>query len=279
MDVLYNHGGGVAEALNAKVYGNGTETLVLAHGFGSDQNVWQFLIPYLACCFKIVVFDLVFSPNVNSSLYDPIKYSNLTGYARDLLSLLDELNVNKTIYLGHSMSAMIGCTAALQRPHLFQHLVLLGGSPRYLNAEGYHGGFERSDVKAILRSMNHNFSSWVQGFAPVAVGMNNTEAITIFANSLGRMKPSIAHSVAKTVFLSDLRRILPQVSVPCTIIQSKKDIIVPEFVAHYMKKKLGGYAKVKILKTEGHFPHLTAYPLLLKALKKVGTNSGTRTLA
>ncbi|KAF2307724.1 hypothetical protein GH714_031236 [Hevea brasiliensis] len=270
MGVFFEHGrGGIVESLNAKVYGNGSETLVLAHGFGSDQSVWHFLIPYLALYFKIVVFDLVFSPNVNPKFYDPNKYSNFTGYARDLVTLLDELNVNKTIYMGHSMSAMIGCIAAIERPELFQHLILLSGSPRYLNAKGYEGGFERSGINEILRNINNNFSSWVQDFAPRAVGVKNKQAISEFEDSLKRMKPKIAFSTAKTVFSSDLRSILPTVLVPCTIIQSEKDFAVPQFVAHYMKSKVGGQASVEILKTEGHFPHLTAYPLLLKALKRV----------
>lgn len=133
MDTLCDYGGHIVEALNVNVYGNGTQALVLAHGFGADQTLWHYLIPYLACYFKVVVFDLVFSPNVNPDLYNPKKYSNFNGYVQDLLCLLDQLNVNNTIYLGHSMSAMIGCIAATKRPDLFEHLILLSGSPRWFS--------------------------------------------------------------------------------------------------------------------------------------------------
>ncbi|BBH07509.1 alpha/beta-Hydrolases superfamily protein, partial [Prunus dulcis] len=253
------NGGGIVQALNTHVYGNGSQTLVLAHGFGSDQTVWHFLIPFLACYFKVVVFDLVFSPNVRS---------NFGAYAEDLLCLLDHLNVNKTVYLGHSMSAMVGCIASIQRPHLFQHLILLGGSPRYLNTRRYNGGFTRTELDAFFNQINQNFSNWVLSFAPIAIGVKDTSAIAEFENSLGRMTPKIAVSVARTVFLSDLRRILPQVVVPSSIIQSRKDFIVPKTVAFYMKKRLGGPARVKILNTEGHFPQLTVHSLLLKVLKR-----------
>ncbi|XP_034692693.1 strigolactone esterase D14-like [Vitis riparia] len=266
MDMLSESGGGIIEALNATVHGNGTRTVVLSHGFGFDQSVWHYLIPYLACYFKVVVFDLIF---VNPNLYDPKKYSNFDSYAQDLVCLLDQLNVKKTVYLGHSMSAMIGCIAATKRPDLFEHLILLGGSPRYLNAEGYYGGFERSDIDKIFEAINENFPVWVQNFVPMAVGINNSAAIAEFEYSLGRMKPEIVLSVAKTVFLSDLRLVLPQVKVPCTIIQSREDIVAPTFIACYMKENLGGDATVKILETQGHFPQLTAFPLLLDALNKV----------
>ncbi|KAF5750633.1 putative sigma factor sigb regulation protein rsbq [Tripterygium wilfordii] len=268
MDALCDHGEGIVEALNAKFYGNGTETLVLSHGFGTDQSVWHYLIPYLACYFKVLVFDLIFGPNVNPDLYNPSKYSNFSGYAKDLMCLLDELNVSRSIYIGHSMSAMIGCIAATKRPHLFQQLMLLSGSPRYLNAEGYKGGFERFQLNAIFKAMNQNYSSWFQTFAPTAVAERDTAAIAEFEYSLGRMNPRTALSVAKTVFLSDLRRILPQVQVPCTIIQSRKDNMVPQNVCYYMKKKVGGHTRVNILNTQGHFPQLTAHPLLLEVLKR-----------
>lgn len=140
---------------------------------------------------------------------------------------------------------------------------------RYLNARKYDGGFNKEELNTIFNTIHKNFSAWVRAFAPVAMGVNNSHAIAEFETSLGRMKPEIAFGVAKTVFLSDLRRVLPQVHVPSTIIQSKKDVIVPEFIAHYLKKKLGGHARVRILKAQGHFPQLTAYSLLLHVLKKV----------
>lgn len=139
---------------------------------------------------------------------------------------------------------------------------------RYLNKTRYNGGFTRTELDAFFNQINQNFSNWVLSFAPIAIGVKDTSAIAEFENSLGRMTPKIAVSVARTVFLSDLRRILPQVVVPSSIIQSRKDFIVPKTVAFYMKKRLGGPARVKILNTEGHFPQLTVHPLLLKVLKR-----------
>ncbi|KAK7337370.1 hypothetical protein VNO77_17938 [Canavalia gladiata] len=267
MGIACGYGGDIASALNANFYGNGTQTLVLAHGFGTDHTVWHYIIPFLACYFKVVVFDLAFSPKVTSSLYDPTKYSTFNGYAEDLVCLLDELNLNKTIYVGHSMSAMIGCLAATKKPQLFERLILLGGSPRYLNEKGYEGGFSRSDLDTIFKSISQNFSGWAHNFAPNAIGENNPTAISEFENSLLRMKPDVALNVAKTVFLSDYRWVLPRVHVPCTIIQTRKDPIVPLSVATYMNKNLGTRSQFKILETQGHFPQLTAYRLLFEVLK------------
>ncbi|CAN6716782.1 unnamed protein product [Malus baccata var. baccata] len=116
-----------------------------------------------------------------------------------------------TVYLGHSMAAMVGCIASVQRPQLFQHLILLSGSPRYLNTTAYTGGFTRPQLDALFNQIGKNFTSWVPSFAPTPIGVNDTRAITEFENSLGRMSPRIAVRVDRVVFLSDLRRILPQI--------------------------------------------------------------------
>ncbi|CAO2831887.1 unnamed protein product [Amaranthus hypochondriacus] len=262
---------GIFEALNGNIYGNisNSQTLVLGHGFGSTQSVWHNLIPFLALYFRVVVFDLAFSPNVIPKMYDPNKYSNYSGYAHDLVGVLDELKVDKAIFMGHSMSSMIGCLASLQRPQLFQHLILLGGSPRYLSDQEYEGGFEKSDIDEIFNQMKQNYTNWVQNFAPNTIGVNNSNAISEFEHSLKMMNPNTSLDVAKSVFLSDYRSILPQVQVRATIIQSKDDFVVPLFVGNYMKEKLGGLVNLTILDTHGHFPMLTNHSLLLNALSSV----------
>ncbi|KAK4413089.1 Sigma factor SigB regulation protein RsbQ [Sesamum alatum] len=263
--------GGVVKALNTHTYGNGSETIVLSHGYGSTQDVWHYLIPALAYYFKVLVYDLVISPNVNPKLYDPLRYSNFSAYAQDLICILDELNVRNSVFVGHFMSAMIGCIAAKQRPDLFQHLVLLAGSPRYLNEDetGYDGGFSRVELDSLFDSIKSDFSGWVKSFVPKAIGVNDTAAIAAFEGSLGRMKPETALTAVRSVFLTDNRDILPGVHVPSTIIQSEKDIIVPESVAFYMKTRVDAPAKVIILKTQGHFPQLTVPYLLLRVLKQI----------
>ncbi|KAL5976749.1 hypothetical protein ACLOJK_021082 [Asimina triloba] len=276
---------GLLEALNTRVYGNGSQALVLSHGFGLNQGVWHYILPYLVCYFKVVVFDMPFSGTVSPDVYDGKRYSTFNGYANDLCCLLDQLNVTSSIYLGHSMSAMIGCIAATQRPDLFKHLLLLGGSPRYpihkpltssygfddryLNGEGYEGGFEKGQIDELLHQIECNFSTWIPTFAPVAVGVNNSKAIEEFESSLGGMKPEIAYDVLRNVFLGDYRWVLPQVQIPCTIITSEKDFVVPTSVAFYTKRSLGGNATVEILQADGHLPMLTAHRLLLDVLKTV----------
>lgn len=261
---------GMLGCLNVKVLGSGNRIIVLAHGFGSDQSVWQYILPYLVANYKVIVFDMVFSGNVDPKNFDFDRYTSLSAYATDLLAILDELQVQKCSYVGHSVSGMVGCLASIKRPELFERLILLCASPRYLNDESYHGGFERGEVDRLYFAMKSDYAAWVLGFAPLAVGADEPSAVKEFSRTMMNMRPEIAFAVARTIFESDMRSILCDVKTPVSIIQTAKDIAVPMAVSHYMQESLGGNMNsVDILDADGHLPQLTSPALLLQAFKQI----------
>ncbi|GKD99998.1 probable strigolactone esterase DAD2, partial [Tanacetum coccineum] len=170
--------------------------------------------------------------------------------------------------VGHSVSAMIGILAAVRRPELFEKLVLIGASPRFLNDEGYHGGFEEGDIQKVFVAMKENYEAWVSGCAPLAIGADVPVAVREFSRTLFNMRPDISLFVSQIVFSSDLRDILGLVKTPCWIIQTAKDASVPESVATYLKDNLGGRNTVVMLNVEGHLPHLSAPVLLAHKLNR-----------
>ncbi|PQQ13099.1 strigolactone esterase D14 [Prunus yedoensis var. nudiflora] len=226
------------------------ETIVLAHGYGTDQSVWDKIVPYLAEHYRVVVFDWPFSGAVNNKdLFDPSKYSSYDAFANDLIALLDELNLKSTVFVGHSMSGMIGCIASINRPDLFKTLILVGASPRYINTEDYEGGLEMSDITQIISAIESDYHNWAAYFASLAVDANDPLSVDKFVKCLRRMRP--------------------EVSTPCTIINTSSDIVAPNSVAFYMQKKIKGKSTVEIINTNGHFPQLTAHLELLDVLGKV----------
>lgn len=263
-------GSGLLGSLNVKVMGFGKRTLVFAHGFGADQSVWQYILPYLVANYKVIVFDMVFSGNVDPKNFDFDRYTSFSAYAADLITILDELEVEKCLYVGHSVSGMVGCLASIERPELFERLVLLCASPRYLNDGSYHGGFERGEVDSFYCAMKSHYAAWVSGFAPLAVGVDEPSVVKEFSRTMTNMKPEIAFAVARTIFESDMRSILCDVKTPCSIIQTTKDIVVPMAVPQYMQANLGGkMISLHIIDVEGHLPQLTSPGSLLQALKQV----------
>ncbi|KAJ9548920.1 hypothetical protein OSB04_021463 [Centaurea solstitialis] len=264
----------LSTAMNARIMGSGKETLVLAHGYGGDQTVWDKILPSLLTHhtnYQILLFDWSFSGAIKdpNTLFDPAKYSAYDAFANDLIALLEELNLDSTIFVGHSMSGMIGCIASIKKPHLFAHLILIGSSPRYVNSEGYEGGFNIKDIEELFSSIESNYDEWTSGFASVVIDKNDEASVKMFEKSLKRMKPDIALSTAKTVFLSDHCDILEKVVIPCTIVQTTNDIVVPISAVEYMKKMIKGESVVEMIDTIGHFPQLTAPLKLLEVFDRV----------
>ncbi|KAI4992690.1 hypothetical protein ZWY2020_005667 [Hordeum vulgare] len=231
----------VEEAHNLRVVGEGKRgVIVLAHGFGTDQSVWKHLVPHLVADYRVVLFDTMGAGPTNPDYFDFSRYATLEGYALDLLAILEELGIASCIYVGHSVSAVIGVLASISRPDLFSKLVLLSASPRYLNDVDYYGGFEQEELDELFEAMRSNYKAWCSGFAPLCVG-GDLESVSVqeFSRTLFNIRPDIALSVAQTIFQSDVRTLLPLVSVPSHIVQSTKDLAVPVVVSEYLHKHLG----------------------------------------
>ncbi|XP_020584281.1 probable esterase D14L isoform X1 [Phalaenopsis equestris] len=257
----------VEEAHNVRVVGNGEKVVVLAHGFGTDQSVWKHLLPHLIEGYRVVLFDNMGAGPTNPDYFDFDRYSTLEGYVHDLLAIMEELRIQSCIFVGHSVSSMIGAIASVSRPDLFEKIVMLGASPRYLNDADYYGGFEQEDLDQLFEAIRANYKAWVSGFAPLAVGSDmDSVAVQEFSRTLFNVRPDIAASVAQTIFQSDMRSILGLVTVPCHILQSTKDLAVPVFVSEYLHRNLGGESIVEVMPSEGHLPQLSSPEIVIPVL-------------
>ncbi len=251
---------------HVRVVGNGNPVLVFGHGFGSDQTAWRFQKEALCSKHRLVLFDHVGAGRSDLSAYSPRRYRSLHSYTQDLLEILDELSIENCVYIGHSMAGMIGLLAALAEPSRFSRLILIGASPRYLNDVNYHGGFEPTDITALLAAMTMNYQAWASGFAGLAMGnKERPELAAEFAATLSAVRPDIAISVSRLIYHSDHRADLPRVKKPTLIIQSKSDIAVPLEVGEYMAMHIP-HAELSVMDTQGHFPHISAPQAVLEAI-------------
>jgi sigma-B regulation protein RsbQ len=244
---------------NVTVHGRvDAQPMVFAHGFGCDQNMWRFVWPEFAEHHRIVLFDHVGAGGADASAYDPDRYSSLHAYAEDVLAICAELELQDVIFVGHSVSAMIGVLAAAAEPERFARLVLVGPSPRYIDDEGYRGGFTREDIEGLLDSLDANYLGWSSQMAPVIMGnAERPELGEELENSFCRADPEIAGRFARVTFLSDNRADLERVRTPSLILQCSDDVIAPEAVGEYVREHLAGSELVRLAAT-GHCPNLSA---------------------
>jgi sigma-B regulation protein RsbQ len=232
--------------------------MLFAHGFGCDQNMWRDVWPAFADRYRIVLFDHVGAGSSDLRAYDPERYARLDAYADDVLAICRELELDDVVLVGHSVSAMIGILAAVREPDRFARLVLVGPSPRYIDDDGYVGGFSRADIEGLLDSLDSNFLGWSSAMAPVIMG--NSERPELgqeLTNSFCRTDPAIAAQFARVTFLSDNRADLERVSTPSLVLQCSEDVIAPEAVGRYVHEHLAG-SRYVLLRATGHCPNLSA---------------------
>ena len=252
---------GTAKQHNVSIQGSPDgQPMLFAHGFGCDQHMWRHVAPRFEDDFRVVLFDHMGAGNSDVSAYDPERYSSLDGYAADVRQICHELGLSDVIFVGHSVSAMIGGLAAAAEPELFSKLVFVGPSPCYINDEDndYIGGFGEDDIKELLESLESNYLGWSSAIAPVIMGNpERPELVEELTESFCRTDPAIARRFAEVTFLSDNRADLARIPLPTLVLQAKSDAIAPVAVGEYVAAQLPRSTYV-LLDATGHCPNLSA---------------------
>lgn len=252
---------------NVKVTGRGARPMVFSHGYGCDQNMWRFVAPAFEDDYRIVLFDHVGHGQSDLSAYDRKRHGSLQGYADDMLEIFHALDLTGAVFVGHSVSAMIGMLAAIAEPARFERLVLVGPSPCYINDGDYVGGFDRKDVEALLDFLDSNHLGWSTTIAPVMMGNpDRPELAEELANSFCSTDPEIAKHFGRVTFLSDNRADLAKVRTRCLVLQCSQDVIAGEAVGRYVHRNLADSAFVQMQAT-GHCPNLSAPEETVAAMK------------
>lgn len=234
-----------------------SQPMLFAHGFGCDQNMWRYVVPSFEDDYHVVLFDYVGSGKSDTSQYDGDRYSSLAGYAQDLLDVIHALDLHDVVFVGHSVSSMIGVIAANREPERFSRLVLIGPSPRYINDGAYVGGFERADIDGLFEMMDKNYIGWASFLAPAIMkNPDRPELGDELAQSFCSTDPVIARRFAQATFYADNRADLAATTVPSLILQCSDDMIAPRSVGDYLAANLPE-SSLRVMQANGHCPHMS----------------------
>ncbi len=248
--------------------GSGDKILFFVHGYGCDQNMWRFVVPAFEKNYKIVMIDLVGSGKSDTEAYDYVKYSSLAGYADDIIEICQVFSLKNIIFIGHSVSSMIGALASIKQANIFDKLVMVCPSPCYINDENYFGGFSSKDISGLVDLLDANYLGWTSMITSVIMGNPDKPELTEeLANSFCRNNPDIARHFAKVTFGGDNRKDLAQIMTETLIIQSEIDVIAPIEVGNYLHKHIPNNHLI-ILATSGHCPHLSAPKRTIEAMNE-----------
>jgi sigma-B regulation protein RsbQ len=254
---------------NVKISGRGRQPMLFAHGFGCDQNMWRFVAPAFEADYRIILFDYVGSGRSDLRAYHPDRYANLNGYAQDVLDICEALDLRDVVFVGHSVSAMVGVLAALKAPRRFAALVLIGPSPCYIDhPPEYRGGFSRADIEELLHTMEKNYIGWANYLGPAIMkNAEHPELSRELVDSFCSTDPKIARRFAEATFFSDNRSDLPKLTVPSLILQCSDDLIAPPEVGEYMRRHTPR-ATFRQLRATGHCPHMSAPAETIDAIRE-----------
>jgi sigma-B regulation protein RsbQ len=243
---------------NVRVSGNGTKPMLFAHGYGCDQNMWRFVAPSFEADHRVVLFDHVGAGRSDKRAWSKQRYATLKGYASDVLEIVRELDLQDVVFVGHSVSAMIGMLAANEEPSRFDKLVMVGPSPCYINDGDYVGGFNRGDIEGLMQSLEANFLGWSSTMAPVIMGnKDRPELAQELTNSFCQQDPEIAEHFARVTFFSDNRADVAKVQTKSLILQCAEDLIAPEAVGRWLARTMP-HSTLVHMKATGHCPNLSA---------------------
>jgi sigma-B regulation protein RsbQ len=252
---------------NVRTQGSGEHAMMFAHGFGCDQNMWRFVEPAFEGDFRTVLFDHVGAGSSDLKAYDKAKYSTLGGYADDVVEIGKELGLKDAVFVGHSVSAMIGALAVRKAPGMFGKLVMVGPSARYIDDDDYVGGFGEGQIEELLQFLEANHMGWSAQMAPAIMGnADRPELGEELTNSFCRTDPEIAKAFARVTFKSDNRADLPKVDVPTLILQCSEDIIAPQEAGEFVRRAIPG-SRFVVLAATGHCPNLSAPDEVISAMR------------
>jgi len=251
---------------NVRVFGRGERPIIFAHGYGCDQNMWRLMTPTFEEHYRVIVFDLLGCGKSQLSAYVRDKYGTLQGHASDVLEILAEVSDQPCVFVGHSVSAMIGLLAGVSQPERFSAHIMIGPSPCYVNDGDYVGGFTRADIDSLLDTLDSNYLGWASAMAPAIMGApDRPELGQELANSFCATDPEIAKHFARVTFLSDNRADVPRLHTRSLVLQCTDDLIAPTSVGDYMVRTLPN-ATLRLVDNIGHCPHLSSPEAVSRAM-------------
>jgi sigma-B regulation protein RsbQ len=263
----------VIQRYNVTVTGNGPNTLIFAHGFGCNQNVWRYIKDAFTQDSRLVLFDFIGAGKSDRTYYTPERYASMDGFATDILDICEALELKDVIFIGHSVSCMIGALAAIRQPAPFKKLVFIAPNPSFINKSGYPSGFDQETIDTLLELMEEDYISWARSVAPVIMSEKNNgaESTKELADLFCSMDPEIAKNFARIAFTSDNRKDLPFIPTPSLTIQCSDDSIAPIAVGEYIHKYTPNNT-LKILNAYGHCPHMSHPEQTIAAITEYNYN-------
>ncbi|WP_338603018.1 alpha/beta hydrolase [Sulfolobus tengchongensis] len=226
----------------------GDKTIVFLHSFNHSKLMWIYQFPdFVKAGYRVIAPDF---RGHGDSLYTPGKIS-MEIFAKDIVELLQELNVKKAVIVGSSMGGFVAFNIWRIANDMISGLILAGTKA---HPDGENEKSRRTNQIKILKEKG--IREFVNSFAPKRLSKYTVEhkpwvVDLVRVMSMSMEKEAIIETLQALMNKSDDTKILKDINVPTLIVCGKEDTFTPCNYSQYMHENIEK-SKLIILENAAH---------------------------
>lgn len=226
-------------------------TIILIHGFPLNKTMWNKQIEVLQKDYRVVAYDI--RGYGNSEIGDDD--FTIESFVHDLLSLMDNLQIQTSVLCGFSMGGYIALNAIVNFPERFTSLILCDTNCEADNAEA-----KVKRMKSIESIMADGLEQYAEGslkklFAPHSLSKHISSVEVVREMIMKSPEQSIFKTLTALSEREETCTKLHAIQVPVLIMVGIEDEITPPEVAMAMHKKIKG-STLRIIDHAGHMSNM-----------------------
>ena len=232
--------------------------IVFIHGWCMSSAVWRLQQEGLSDSFRVITIDL---PGHGKSP-PPAGGFHIKGCAVDMVGLFEFLQLRKALLAGWSLGSLIALESCVYLRERLSGLVLIAGTPRFTQGEGFSYGLTRIEVDGMARKVQRSLRGALEGFTArmFASGELADPSLAVLIQELLSSVPKPTSDVALqalgALIESDLRERLTLIDLPTLIINGECDVICLPQASVFLTQRISSARQV-VFAGCGHAPFLT----------------------
>ncbi|MSQ80654.1 MAG: pimeloyl-[acyl-carrier protein] methyl ester esterase [Candidatus Methylopumilus sp.] len=237
--------------MHIKRIGHGKD-LVLIHGWGMHSGIWEPVIENFSNQYTLHLVDI---PGMGKS---PVIAPYDLNHLAKVIS--KELPLNFDI-LGWSLGSLIALKMSLLYPNKINRIVLVGGTPCFINQANWSYGVDVKDFNDFANKLFKNYKSTMINF--YTLQLMHSKNIKVLIKKLKKMNEELDSQEVKSLQLgldillkNDLRNEINQIKHQTLLMVGELDRLTPKSASLWMKSQLK-QGQLKVIEGASHIPFLS----------------------
>ena len=218
--------------LNVSVDGrDGGPTLMLSNSLGTTMQMWEPQMAALTKLFRVVRYD-----RRGHGKSGPAGTASMERYGKDVLAILDDLNIDRVHWCGLSMGGMVGQWLGANAPERFDRLILSNTSSYYPDPTNWHNRIKAVREGGLAAVADTVIAGWL-----TADFREREPEVTAHLKAMLLASPVEGYLAAcEALSTLDQRALLPKIKSPTLVIAGRHDMATPIAAGEYIRSQIPG---------------------------------------